>query len=94
MGGASGRRVTAVDESRKETADGVAKYQNDYVVGREPGYATRTSNCCGAFIVLRFSCPFALSRVLCSCCYIVFVCHIYLRGRHDTSFEILLFVFY
>ena len=29
--GGSGRRETAVDDSRKETADRVAKYQTDYV---------------------------------------------------------------
>ena len=32
--GSSGRRETVVDESRKETADRVARYQTDYVVGR------------------------------------------------------------
>ena len=30
--GGSGRRETAVDESRKETADGIARYQTDYVL--------------------------------------------------------------
>ena len=30
-GGGNGRKETAVDESRKETTDRVAKYQTDYV---------------------------------------------------------------
>ena len=48
-----GRTETAVDESRKETAVRVARYQTDNIVGR---------TCCGcledAFGELRFSCPF------------------------------------
>ena len=60
-GGGSGRNETAVDESRKETANMVAKYQTDYrYVGRI---------CLSVllllmrlprvhFAVLRVSCPF------------------------------------
>ena len=52
-GGVSGRRETAVDESRKETADRVAKYQTDYYV--EPVYAIHSyyaANYCGCLEVL------------------------------------------
>ena len=54
----SGRGETAVDESTKETADRVAKYQTDYVVGRT-AYPTRTTNCCGYFemVLLCFGFP-------------------------------------
>ena len=40
---AEGRGI--VDERRTETADRVARYQGD--LQGEPGYATRTTNCCG-----------------------------------------------
>ena len=93
-GGGSCRRGTAVDESRKETADSVAKYQNDYV-GR---------TCLSLlfvllrlprvlFVVLRFSCPFlSLLAVLCLCCCIVLFCLSHIRGWQDTSFYLLIYL--
>ena len=85
MGGGSGRRETAVDESRKETADRAARYQTDYV-GRTylTIYATRTvaaasgAFCCASVFL---SVPLALGRVLFTTyIYVVvllcFVCHI------------------
>ena len=59
-GGVRGRRETAVDDSRKETADRVAKCQTD-CVGRtclSMLLVTRTAAAAsGAFVLLRFSCP-------------------------------------
>ena len=63
-GGGSGLRETAADESRKETADRVAKYQTDYYVGRTCLCYTlvlfykllRLPR--SAFVVPWFSCPF------------------------------------
>ena len=87
----SGRRETAVDESRKETAGRVASYQTDYVGRTSLFYATRTTNCCGclegAFVVRWISCPFfSLLVVFCLSCCIVLLCLSHLRGG-TTSFS-------
>ena len=56
--GGGGRTVTAVDERRKVTADAVARYQTDYVVGRTClFYDTRTTNCCVGAVLLNFGFP-------------------------------------
>ena len=66
--GGTGRRKTAVDESRKETTDRVAKYQTDYVGRTGLWYAygrllRRPRRCfCCASVFLPF--PFALGRIL------------------------------
>ena len=69
-GGGSGRREPAVDGSRKETADRVAKYQTD-MVGRTYLRYSYRCGCLGcAFVVLRVSCPFfSLLVVLCLCMF-------------------------
>ena len=76
-----GRTETAVDESRKETADRVARYQTDNIVGR---------TCCGclegAFVELRFSCPFLSLLVVFYYVFALvlfcFVCHISGGAQH------------
>ena len=91
--GGSGRTETAVNESRREKTDRVARYQTDYVVGRTCIlYATRTTNCCGClegvFVDLRFSCPFlSLLVVFYICCpRIVLFCLSHLRGGTTPLF--------
>ena len=62
-GGGSGLRETAADESRKETADRVAKYQTYYVGRTRLCYSVK-----GAFAVLCFCCvSLSLSIVFCLC---------------------------
>ena len=82
-GGGSGRRETVVDESRKETADRVANYQIDYVVGRTCLFYSYCCGCLGGFFCASvfLSLPLALSRIL--IVYVVlfsFVCHISGKG--------------
>ena len=99
--GSSGRRETVVNESRKETADRVARHQTDYV-GRTCLFnATRTTTNCGGclegvFVVLRFSCPF-LSLLVVFCflrCCIVSFCLSHLRGGATPLFYFMFLFFY
>ena len=86
--GGTGRRKTAVDESRKETTDRVAKYQTDYVGRTGLWYAygrllRRPRRCfCCASVFLPF--PFALGRIwFILCCSELSVTSP--PGGHDTS---------
>ena len=96
--GGTGRRKTAVDESRKETTDRVAKYQTDYVGRTGLWYAygrllRRPRRCfCCASVFLSF--PFALGRILLIKCCIVLFCLSHLRGGTTPLFHFLLTFIY
>ena len=93
--GGSGRTETMVDESRKETADRVARYQTDYV---EPAYsmllvlqtaAAASKLLCCASVFLPF--PFALGRIMFMLYH--FVLSVTSPGGHDPSFLFLFFYY-
>ena len=84
--GGSGRRETAVDESRKKTADRAAKYQTEYVVGEiclsKPLVLRRLPR--AFFFAFRLSWRF-LSRLIVfglRCSTVLTVCHISGWARH------------
>ena len=94
-GGGSGLRETAADESRKETADRVAKYQTDYLGRTCPSMLLVLLRLPRVlFVVLQFSGPFLSLLVELRLCYFVLFCLSHLRGEHDTSFYLfILFLF-
>ena len=67
-GAGSGRRETAVDESRKETADRVARYQTDYVGRTCLCYSyhkpLRLPRMCFCWASVFLSFPFTLGRIM------------------------------
>ena len=92
-GGGSGRREIAVDESRKETADRVAKYQTDYVVGRtclSMLLLAQTAAAAFKVLLLCFGFPALSFRSWSYSVYVVvlfcFVCHISSGGGTTPLF--------
>ena len=91
-GGGSGRREPTVDESRKETADRVAKYQTDFV---ESTYVTRTAAAASGVLLLCFEFPVLSFRSWLYCvyvCFFSFVCHISRNGTTPLYFILFYFI--